>query len=154
MYGEFKMNRVTSLDVAAYILQNCGKMTAMKLQKLVYYCQAWSLVWDDSPMMDDVVEAWAYGPVLPELYSAHRGQYYVSKIPNGNPDRLNDVHKETADAVITHYGDKSSHWLSELTHLELPWRETRKDAGLSVGERGSAVIPHDLMAEYYSSLID
>ena len=36
-------------DVAAYILQKLGKMTTMKLQKLVYYSQAWSLVWDEKP---------------------------------------------------------------------------------------------------------
>ena len=35
-------------DVAAYILKKLGPMTAMKLQKLVYYCQAWSLVWGNA----------------------------------------------------------------------------------------------------------
>jgi hypothetical protein len=34
-------------DVAAYILSRQGRMTAMKLQKLVYYSQAWSVVWDE-----------------------------------------------------------------------------------------------------------
>ena len=40
-------------DVAVYILNSCGEMTAMKLHKLVYYAQAWSLVCDDSPLFDD-----------------------------------------------------------------------------------------------------
>ncbi len=34
-------------DVAAYILKRQSPMTTWKLQKLVYYCRAWSLVWDD-----------------------------------------------------------------------------------------------------------
>ena len=37
-------------DVAAYILHRAGTMTAMKLQKLVFYSQAWSLVWDEKPL--------------------------------------------------------------------------------------------------------
>ncbi len=42
-----------AVDVATYILDREGEMSAMKLQKLVYYSQAWSLVWDDRPLFDD-----------------------------------------------------------------------------------------------------
>jgi len=49
----------TAHDVAAYILDKCGSMSAMKLQKLVYYSQAWHLVWDDAPLFEERVEAWA-----------------------------------------------------------------------------------------------
>ena len=50
--------KVTAIDVAAYILSKQGDMPAMKLQKLVYYSQAWSLVWDDKPLFRDRIEAW------------------------------------------------------------------------------------------------
>ena len=63
----------TSLDVAAYILTKKHRLTAVKLQKLVYYCQAWSLVWDEKPLFRDRIEAWASGPVVKGLYLAHRG---------------------------------------------------------------------------------
>ena len=46
------------LDAAAYMLQRCGPMTTWKLQKLVYYAQAWSLVWDDDALFDEEIEAW------------------------------------------------------------------------------------------------
>lgn len=45
-------NMATAFDVAQYILSKYGSMSAMKLQKLVFYSQAWSLVWDDAPMND------------------------------------------------------------------------------------------------------
>ena len=41
-------------DVAKYILHKLGTVTTWKLQKLVYYCQAWSLVWDDEPLFFDI----------------------------------------------------------------------------------------------------
>ncbi|WP_307850044.1 MULTISPECIES: type II toxin-antitoxin system antitoxin SocA domain-containing protein [unclassified Saccharopolyspora] len=48
-------------------------MTAMKLQKLVYYSQAWHLVWDERPLFDEPVQAWANGPVVPDLTPAAPG---------------------------------------------------------------------------------
>ncbi len=143
---------VTVFDVAAYIIGKQGDIPAMKLQKLVYYCQAWSLVWDDEPLFQDRIEAWANGPVVRSLYKLLRGQYMVTTIPDGHPELLDDTQRETIDAILEFYGAKSSQWLSDLTHMELPWKEARMKAGLTDGERGQVVISEASMAEYYSSL--
>jgi len=137
-------------DVAAYILKHAGSMTAMKLEKLVYYSQAWSLVWDEAPIFEDRIEAWANGPVAPVLYDWHRGLYQLISCSRGNPDALTGSQQETVDAIIDSYADKSSQWLSDLTHSEDPWRDAR--AGLAPGQRGNREISHSSMAEYYGSL--
>lgn len=141
---------VSAHDVAAYILRQQGALTAMKLQKLVYYAQAWSLVWDEMPLFEEHIEAWANGPVVPELYNCHRGQFRVGSWEWGNPEQLSETQRETVDAVLKFYGDKSSQWLSDLTHREEPWREARR--GLAPGERGNHEISHAAMAEYYGGL--
>lgn len=141
---------VSAFDVAAYILKKLGTMTTMKLQKLVYYCQAWSLVWDEARLFDEPIEAWANGPVVRDLFSYHRGSYSISSISIGNPDLLSDVQKETIDAVLDFYGNKPSQWLIDLSHMEEPWKKAR--AGLPDMERGNRVIKLDDIAEYYSSL--
>ena len=140
----------TAHDVAAYILKKLGRMTTMKLQKLVYYSQAWSLVWDERPLFHEPIEAWINGPVVPKLYNVHRGMFDVRAWPKGDPEKLNPVQRETVDAVLAFYGDKTSQWLSDLTHAEAPWREARR--GLSPTERGGGEITHAAMAEYYGSL--
>jgi uncharacterized phage-associated protein len=140
----------TVLDVAAYILSKHGPMTAMKLQKLVYYAQAWSLVWDEKPLFRNEIQAWANGPVAPALYQAHRGQYMLSRLPVGDRSALTSEERETVKAILRYYGRKSSQWLSDLTHAEKPWKEARK--GLAPGERGCTPITHAAMAEYYGSL--
>ena len=145
-------NAIKVFDVAEYILRKMGPTTAMKLQKLVYYCQAWSLVWDEKPLFQEKIEAWANGPVVRKLFEAHRGQFVVEKFRSGNPDKLNETEKETIDAVLDYYRDKSSQWLSDLTHNEEPWKRTR--GGLHEDERGHREITHDNMEEYYSSLSD
>ncbi len=142
---------VSVLDVAQYILDRKGKMTTWKLQKLCYYSQAWSVVWDDEPLFRERIEAWANGPVIPALYEKHKGNFTVSKIP-GQPDKLSVSQKETIDGVLGTYGDKAASWLSELTHSEAPWQRARQRDRLGLGERGNAEIRLDDMAEYYGGL--
>ena len=145
---------VNVFDVVKYILNKKNNITAMKLQKLVYYCQAWSIVWDSKPLYKENIEAWVNGPVVRELYKKHKGMYEIKKdssIANlGDTSKLNENQKETIDAVIKYYGDRSSQWLSDLTHKEDPWRKARE--GLLDGERGNRIISLASLEEYYSSL--
>jgi len=146
------MSKPTVFDAAKYILEKNGDMSAMKLQKLTYYAQAWSLAWDESPIFENRIEAWANGPVVRDLYEKHRGNYLVSSdmIDNGNPETLNNEQKETIDAVLVAYGDKSAQWLSDQTHSESPWKQAR--SGLAETERSNKEIHLDSMAEYYASV--
>jgi uncharacterized phage-associated protein len=140
-------------DVAAYILGKRGPMTAMKLQKLCYYSHAWNLVWDERPLFDSRIEAWANGPVVVDLYRMHRGRLnlYPGDL-SGEPATLTTDEIETVDAVLDFYGDMTAHQLSELTHRERPWRQARQNAGLSEFDRGNEVITDAAMFEYYDGL--
>lgn len=140
----------TVFDVAAYILHKKGGMTAMKLQKLVYYSQAWSLVWDEKPLFGEKIRAWANGPVVPELFFAHQGEFKILAEPNGDRKALSRDEKETVDAVLKYYGERNAQWLSALSHNETPWKKARE--GLSDGDRGNAEITHGAMADYYGNL--
>jgi len=140
-------------DVAKYILNKKGRMTTAKLQKLVYFCQAWSLVWDEKPIFNEKIEAWANGPVVPALFRQHRGQFLIASrdIKNGTSKNLSKSEKETINAVLEYYGDKSAQWLIDLAHLEDPWKNARQDC--DPGERCNQEISHADMMEYYSGLL-
>jgi uncharacterized phage-associated protein len=140
----------TAHDVAAYILAIRGPMSAMKLQKLLYYSQAWHLVWDEQPLFPEQIEAWASGPVVAELYPLHQGQFLISEWPAGDPDRLNAAERESVDVVLDSYGDLDGRRLSHLLHAEAPWSEAR--AGLHPTDRSDRVITPAAMYEYYGSL--
>lgn len=137
-------------DVAQYIIENVKPLTPMKLHKLLYYCQAWSLVWDEKPLFEDKIEAWVHGPVVPILFSFHRGAFNMPEIPFANTSLLSKERIESINSVINFYGKKSPSYLVELTHNETPWQEARK--GLSPMERGSQVITNESMYRYYSNL--
>ena len=148
-----KSKPVSVFDVAAFILEKQPKkdpITAWKLQKLVYYCQAWSLVWDEQPLFKEKILAWANGPVVKELYAQHKGSFYVPRLSKGNPKHLSANQKDNIVHVLKAYGVKTAQWLSDLTHMETPWIEARK--GLKPGERGEVEIKLSTMLEYYSGI--
>ncbi|WP_202560581.1 Panacea domain-containing protein [Alcanivorax sp. DP30] len=149
---DIEMSKLTEFDISAYILDKQGEMSAMKLQKLLYYSQAWSMVWDEITLFDADFEAWANGPVLPSIYEIHRGQFLVNKrmFPNGNAKKVKGDASDTVDQVLKVYGKKTAQWLSNLTHEETPWVNARGD--LSPIARSNNVIDKGSMHEYYSGL--
>src|SRR3954463_13629493 len=95
------LNRARPIDVAEYILSRLGPMSAMKLQKLVYYCQAWSLAWTDEELFREEIEAWSNGPVIPSLYRKHKGVFKVSEdFFGGDPSRLSPDQKQNIRKVL------------------------------------------------------
>lgn len=138
-------------DTAKYILETCGTMSTMKLQKLCYYSQAWSLVWDDAPLFDEDFQAWANGPVCPELFYKTQGRYSVTADDEtGGEGDLTENQKDTITTVLNHYGSHDAQWLSQLTHMEDPWMEARK--GVPSGFGCDHVITKESMAMYYGGL--
>lgn len=147
------MSTVSVLDVAKYVLSKTTvPLTAMKLQKLVYYSQAWTLVWSGKPLFAEQTQAWANGPVVRELFSHHRGKYTLTaaQLTVGNPAALSAQQKAYIDSVLASYGSMSATQLSLLTHAEDPWKLAR--SGASEGQPTNAVISVKSMKDYYAAL--
>ena len=139
-------------DVAKYILKNSGAMSTWKLQKLCFYSQAWHLAWTETPIFSEDFEAWANGPVCPQLFHAHQGKFSVSESAFrwGDVDNLSQDEKESIDIVLRDYGAMKPYELRELSHAERPWRDAR--GNLPEGASCNRVISQSSMGEYYGSL--
>lgn len=136
-------------DVAEYILQQTGEISTWKLQKLVYYAQAWHCVWSDKPLFDEKIHAWMNGPVCSALYRRHKGKFSVTTI-GGDAGNLNEDEKDSIDKVIEYYGKYNSQQLVDLTHQEDPWLDAR--GTLKSYDKGDDEVTLENMAKYYSSL--
>jgi len=142
----------SAIDVAAYILEQIGSVTTMKLQELVYYSQARCLVVEDDLLFDNRIEAWANGPVVPDLFHAHSGKYMIGR---GALDQfaslstLSDSQRAAIDRVIELFRSYSGERLRALTHNETPWADARR--GYRPGERCENEITAESMRKYYSS---
>lgn len=140
------------INVAAYILDKVGVVSTMKLQKLVYYSHAYSLVRRGVGLFPNRIEAWANGPVVRDLFHAHKRQYVVSidSIRHDGPIlQLSESDRDVIDYVIERLGNMTGAALSDMTHSEKPWLEARE--GLEPGKRSSRPISDDSIRSFYSS---
>ncbi len=139
-----RVSPVSALTVAAHILRRLGPLPALKLQKLVYYCQAWALVWEGRPIFPETIEARPYGPTVPELYERHRGRFLVDALTLPTPAPIDEADQETIAQVLAFYGSKSNHWLSQLIRQEEPWKQASHEE--------VAAIDHSALLKYYGEL--
>ncbi|RBY74619.1 hypothetical protein DQ239_19190 [Blastococcus sp. TF02-09] len=142
------MSTTTARNVAAYILDRLGPMSARKLQKLTYYAQAWSLAWDGRPLFEDRIEAWRDGPVTKSVWNSHRGQFTVGSMPGVKPDSLTDDEINVVEAVLAFYGPCDGDTLSRMTHEDAPWQEARGD--LPEGAHCDEEISQRSMRNFYA----
>jgi uncharacterized phage-associated protein len=155
------MNRID--DVADYVILKCTEggesLNLLKLQKLLYYVQAWHLAFTGKPFFDEQFEAWVHGPVSREIHSRFRGDKTLyslvshADIRGGfNPDTaLSDDARFHIDSVLEEYAHLSGSQLETLTHREEPWVAARGECNPT--ERCENVISDKLMAKYYAARI-
>ncbi|MBX7046236.1 MAG: DUF4065 domain-containing protein [Ignavibacteria bacterium] len=118
------------IDIANYFLtytdEEAGEFFSnLKLQKLVYYAQGFSLALNDAPLFQDSIEAWAHGPVIPGLYH-HFKNYGAAAIEFSKDFDVNKIDEKTRELlneVYKVYGQFSAWKLRNLSHEDLPYIE-------------------------------
>ncbi len=141
----------TAHEVAQYIIafshQHGDPISNLKLQKLLYYAQAWHLALTGKPLFPQQIEAWVHGPVVPSVYHQYKPLSW-RPIPDEPGDAKFDTDtREFLNEVMDVYGELSAYQLEKLTHQEDPWRNARGDVPLD--ESSNAVISHNDMRNYY-----
>ena len=138
-------------NVAACVLDSTGYISTMKLQKLVYYSQAVHLVSTGAPLFENRIEAWANGPVAPDLFRMHRHKYIIGagELAQGDASNIGPDEASSIKRVLAVLGSWTGAQLSELTHTEAPWVDAR--AGLAPGARSNAEITQRAMFDFYGS---
>ena len=122
-------------------------ITPLKLQKLVYYGQAWFLANFDRPLFTEDIQAWAHGPVCPPIFHKYKGNGWEALPSERNMLLPKDI-GSFLRAVFDEYGQFSAKKLERMTHQEDPWKETR--GNLPPEARCEKVIPKILMRNYYA----
>jgi uncharacterized phage-associated protein len=128
-------------------------LTNLKLQKLIYYAQAWYLALRSAPIFDEDMQAWVHGPVLPSQYhrfSHFKWQPIVAEI--GHPEIGDADVQSHLFEIIEVFGTETAVDLERMTHQEAPWIEARN--GLARDAICTNVISKDSMRDYYRSLSD
>lgn len=137
------------IDIAA---EKGFRLTNLKLQKLVYFAHGWYLAFTGTPLINESVQSWKYGPVISELYSdlRHYGSDFVTKKIS-----VNETIPETGNEynflkdIFDKYGMFSPAELIALTHEEnSPW------AQFGAGQSSYMEIPNANIQAYFTKLIN
>lgn len=156
----FSKIRITTLS--GYILKYFGPMSHLKLQKLLFYCQAYHLAKFDEPLFNEDFEAWVHGPVCRDVYDVLKGKSVLySDLTYSEYDFdaeivLKDVvaseQFEIVNDVLTSLKDWTGSELEAATHNEQPWITARK--GFAPNENCTKLIDKDEMRSFYKSEMD
>lgn len=131
--------------VANYLIEAKSKEggtppTPMQLLKLVYIAHGWNLAINDRPLINDGIEAWRYGPVIPKIYQDLKkwGNTPVRELlpaPASEAGSLAQEEMGVVDAVLKAYGNLSGVQLSNLTHASgTPWYQVYYDEKQDTGD--------------------
>lgn len=145
---------LTCFDVADYFMSCCEDesgdlISNLKLQKLVYYAQGFSLALLDRPLFGEPIEAWMHGPVVPALYRKYR-EYGNQALPvpvDVDFERFTDDERNLLDEVYNVYGQFSAWKLRNMTHDDGPWKQTYVDGA------PSEVIQPEAMKRFFDTLV-
>lgn len=157
------LKTIDSFCLSQYILSKAGAMNHLKLQKLLYYIEAYHLAYfDGKSLIKDEFEAWVHGPVSRKIWNKYKSIANVYDEVN-----LTATEKKAVDTVVksslapeqldfvndilAEFGGKSSYYLECLTHDELPWLKARK--GYDVADKCEKIISKkDMKTFYYNKL--
>lgn len=144
---------IKALDIAnelalrTYQKDDCDPITNLKMQKLLYYEQGFHLAYFNSPLFNDDIEAWQYGPVVPSVYY-HYEKFGRNGIVPETEKHVKFTSKEEEalfNEVYRVYGKYSASGLVNMTHNEAPW----KSVPIGIGH----IIPKDSMTEFFKTRI-
>ena len=151
-------------DIADYIIlrirRSGGTLNQLKLQKLLYYVQAWHWANHGKPIVPARFEAWVHGPVNVHVYNRFRdSKLLYSEMTTedirqvfSSETSLDKAQRTFVDDVLAEYGSLSSYQLEEMTHNEEPWKAARGSIGPDA--RCTTQIDEKIMEHYYKQRIN
>ncbi|WP_308511034.1 type II toxin-antitoxin system antitoxin SocA domain-containing protein [uncultured Treponema sp.] len=141
--------------VAEYILyiayRNGDVITNLKLQKLLYYAQAWYMVNNNAtPLFNDEIQSWQFGPVVPSVYNRMKVFKYKPislELKEKDFETMNKNQKDFIEDFCNYFLHFSATELVSMTHNETPWVDAFK--------KGSRTkIDVNTMYIYYKNLLN
>ncbi|MDO5101475.1 MAG: DUF4065 domain-containing protein [Lautropia sp.] len=143
---------LTVADAILKIAKAQGKsLTPMQVVKLTYIAHGWSLGLRNKDLFKNQIQAWQYGPVIPDLYHTTKsyGRNPIPLTAIGDPDEVGVTPEDRAflESVFRKYGHLDGIDLSYLTHKAgTPWSQVYRPGVFGIE------IPDELIESHYKDL--
>lgn len=158
----------SALDIARFVINysnaSNSPVTNLKLQKLLYFIQAYFLTKLNRPCFSDDIEAWSLGPVIPSVYHEFKS-YGAGNIPyiktyfdikdglsvfmhDYDPNIISKNDQIHIQKIVNDMSKYSASTLVNITHKQEPWKKAY-EYGL-----GTKVISNNSIKNYFDKLGD
>lgn len=127
-------------------------LTNLKLQKLLYYADAWHLALYDKELTNERFEAWVHGPVAVSQYHRFKDFTWRPIDMKVNPAKYDDAVAKHLSEIIEVFGGESAVALEIMTHSEKPWIEAR--GGIPPDEPSNNIISKEITKNFYKAMIE
>lgn len=139
-----------AIDIAKYLLYKANQdgevITNLKMQKLLYYAQAWYLVNFKRPLFEDKIEAWSFGPVIKSVYQKYKEFIHMPIIYYDKKGKILKKFSKKDQEFLNEFYNKfinyTAHDLVSLSHSEEPFIEAYKSS--------PNIISLERMKDFYS----
>jgi len=148
--GKYTPSQIADWFLCSADLDAGAGITHLKLQKLVYYAQVWSLAFFDRPLFEEDIEAWAFGPVVRSLFRRFKGSGWQNLKKPAKCPTFDTQTEELLKEINRVYGCFDAKYLERLTHQEEPWKKAR--VGLAPEEASENIITKEEMKKFYKKL--
>lgn len=156
----------SAIDISRYIINKCHDLdisiSNLKLQKLLYFSQGFSLALLNKPLFEEDIEPWDFGPVVPEVYREYK-MYGANDIPriksycdfdfdsdtflclvDFDEDIFSEDQKLIMDSVVKQFGKYSANALVTITHEQSPWINSYEK---------KKIIPKNVISDFFKRMI-
>lgn len=145
------MNQLTAIDLSfiiiAYLNEKGDPVTNKKLQKLLYFTNAWHLAYFDySLIKDEESQAWRFGPVYTTSYHKFKAakfepinlKKHYKKFKDSpkelynyffSENKINNDQQNLIKTILFKYSGFSAYELEVISHNDPPWIQSRKGCG-------------------------
>ena len=123
----------------------------LQIIKMTYLSHGWMLGLYNQALSAQPVEAWRYGPVIPDIYHGlkRHGNRPIHEMMNVPDEQFAELEEDIINQVWEIYSKYTGIELSQITHADrTPWHETWSQYGKN------AIIPNPLIRDHYAGLVD
>lgn len=144
----------TAFKIADYFIYIANDthsfLSNLKLQKLVYYAQAWHLAFYDTPLFNEDFEAWGHGSVIPALFEEYQKFSFKPIEKEVEEPHFPEELQEFLDKIVDDYFFRDGYELELMVCEEEPWLAARGD--LPKDQDANAPITKESMRDYYLAI--
>lgn len=150
------LHKIDSVLLSNYILKHYGPMSHLKLQKLLFYCDAYHLAYFDVELIEDKFEAWVHGPVSRKVFDSLKDKSLlysdIEYVDNGIDidetfESLSSLQKDLLNNILSTLSTWTGTELEASTHDEKPWLEAR--LGYGEADRCHELISKETTRTFY-----